>query len=126
LGAVVLIVIGLVLLLHTLGVFEDEWIGRAWPLILIGVGAWLLYRRTRDLPRGGRNDHLAAHPRLRGPAFLILVGITALLNQWGVLSFSRSWPLYLILAGVFGLAERARIAAAPPLSPLCAGCLPPG
>jgi Domain of unknown function (DUF5668)/B-box zinc finger len=52
-GAVVLIVIGLVLLLHTLGIFEDEWIGRAWPLIIIGVGAWLLYRRTRDIPRGG-------------------------------------------------------------------------
>jgi hypothetical protein len=52
-GAVVLIVIGLMLLLHTLGVFEDEWIGRAWPLILIGVGVWLLYSRTRDLPRGG-------------------------------------------------------------------------
>lgn len=52
-GAVVLIVIGLLLLLHTLGIFEDEWIGRAWPLILIGLGAWLLYRRTRDLPRGG-------------------------------------------------------------------------
>ena len=45
--------------------------------------------------------------RLRGPAFLILLGITALLNQWGVLSFGRSWPLYLILAGVLGLAERA-------------------
>jgi hypothetical protein len=55
--------------------------------------------------------------RLRGPAFLILVGITALLNQWGVLSFSRSWPLYLILAGVLGLAERAAIAAAPPATP---------
>jgi hypothetical protein len=52
--------------------------------------------------------------RLRGPAFLILVGFTALLNQWGVLSFSRSWPLYLILAGIFGLAERAVMAAAPP------------
>jgi Domain of unknown function (DUF5668)/B-box zinc finger len=52
-GAVVLIVIGLVLLLHTLGIFEDEWISRAWPLILIGIGAWLLYRRTRDLPGGG-------------------------------------------------------------------------
>jgi Domain of unknown function (DUF5668)/B-box zinc finger len=52
-GAVVLIAIGLLLLLHTLGVFEDEWIGRAWPLILIGVGVWLLYSRTRDLPRGG-------------------------------------------------------------------------
>jgi hypothetical protein len=53
LGAVVLIVIGIVLLLHTLGVFEDEWIGRAWPLILIAVGGWLLYRRTRDTTRGG-------------------------------------------------------------------------
>jgi TM2 domain-containing membrane protein YozV len=52
-GAIVLIVIGLVLLLHTLGIFEDEWIGRAWPLLIIGVGGWLLYRRTRDLPRGG-------------------------------------------------------------------------
>ncbi len=48
--------------------------------------------------------------RLRGPAFLILVGINALLNQWGVLSFTRSWPLYLILAGVIGLAERAALA----------------
>jgi hypothetical protein len=52
-GAIVLIVIGLLLLLHTLGIFEDEWIRRAWPLIIIGVGAWLLYRRTNDLPRGG-------------------------------------------------------------------------
>jgi hypothetical protein len=55
--------------------------------------------------------------RLRGPAFLILVGITALLNQWGVLSFTRSWPLYLILAGVLGLAERAAMSAAPPVPP---------
>ena len=54
--------------------------------------------------------------RLRGPAFVILVGITALLNQWGVLSFSRSWPLYLILAGVIGLAERAALTA-PPSNP---------
>ena len=55
--------------------------------------------------------------RLRGPAFLILLGVTALLNQWGVLSFSRSWPLYLILAGVIGLAERAAIVVAPPVAP---------
>jgi Domain of unknown function (DUF5668) len=59
--------------------------------------------------------------RLRGPAFLILVGITALLNQWGVLSFSRSWPLYLILAGVIGLAERAALLAAPPAPPIYSG-----
>jgi TM2 domain-containing membrane protein YozV len=52
-GAVVLIIIGIVLLLQTLGVFEEEWIGRAWPVAIIGVGAWLLYRRTRETPRGG-------------------------------------------------------------------------
>ena len=63
--------------------------------------------------------------RLRGPAFLILVGITALLNQWGILSFSRSWPLYLILAGVIGLAERAAIMAAPPVPPAYTGSYVP-
>jgi hypothetical protein len=46
-GAIVLIVVGAVLLLQTLGVFEDEWISRAWPLIIIGVGVWLLYSKTR-------------------------------------------------------------------------------
>jgi hypothetical protein len=55
--------------------------------------------------------------RLRGPAFLIMFGITALLNQWDVLSFGRSWPLYLILAGLIGLAERAALTAAPPVNP---------
>jgi hypothetical protein len=60
------------------------------------VNRWLLIRRAR------------------GPAFLILVGITALLNQWGILSFGRSWPLYLILAGLLLLAERAAMAGTPP------------
>ncbi len=52
-GAIVLIIIGMVLLLQTLGVFEQEWISRVWPVVIIGVGAWLLYRRTQDTPRGG-------------------------------------------------------------------------
>jgi hypothetical protein len=50
--------------------------------------------------------------RLRGPVFLLLVGITALLNQWDILSFSKSWPLYLILFGVMSLAERAALSRA--------------
>jgi hypothetical protein len=53
--------------------------------------------------------------RLRGPAYLILFGVTALLNQWGVLGFGRSWPLYLILAGLIGLAERAALAVGQPV-----------
>jgi hypothetical protein len=48
--------------------------------------------------------------RLRGPAFLLLVGVLALLAQMHILSWGRSWPLYLILAGVLSLAERAALA----------------
>ncbi len=49
--------------------------------------------------------------RLRGPAFLLLVGVIALLAQAHILSWAHSWPLYLILAGVLALAERAALAA---------------
>jgi hypothetical protein len=49
--------------------------------------------------------------RLRGPAFLLLVGIIALLAQAHILSWGKSWPLYLILSGVLLLAERAALAA---------------
>ena len=48
--------------------------------------------------------------RLRGPAFLLLVGVIALLNQADVLSWGHAWPLFLILAGVLLLAERAALA----------------
>ena len=55
--------------------------------------------------------------RLRGPAFLLLVGVNALLAQTGVLGWGSSWPFYLILAGVIALAERAALAAAGPVAP---------
>jgi hypothetical protein len=48
--------------------------------------------------------------RLRGPAFLLLVGVIALLNQADVLSWGHAWPLFLILGGVLLLAERAALA----------------
>ncbi len=47
--------------------------------------------------------------RLRGPAFLLLVGVIALLNQAEILSWGHAWPLFLILAGVLLLAERAAL-----------------
>ena len=48
--------------------------------------------------------------RLRGPAFLLLVGVNALLAQAHILGWGHSWPFYLILAGVLQLAERAALA----------------
>jgi hypothetical protein len=52
------------------------------------------------------NPYLFIH-RIKGPAMLVVFGITALLNEWDILSFGRSWPLYLIVFGVLQLAERA-------------------
>ena len=49
--------------------------------------------------------------RLRGPAFLLLVGFIALMAEARLMSWSHSWPLFLILAGVLALAERAALAA---------------
>ena len=58
--------------------------------------------------------------RLRGPAFLLLVGVNALLAQAHILGWGKSWPLYLILGGVLLLAERAALAADgyPPVPPM--------
>jgi hypothetical protein len=48
--------------------------------------------------------------RLRGPAFLLLIGIMAMLHEWTDFGFGRSWPLLLILGGLLALAERAALA----------------
>jgi hypothetical protein len=49
--------------------------------------------------------------RMRAPVYLILTGVLFLLDQWHVLGFSKSWPLYLIVAGAMAFAERAAWAA---------------
>ncbi len=46
-GGVALVAIGGLFLLDNFGVFRFDWVGRLWPVILIGVGIWLL-RRFRE------------------------------------------------------------------------------
>jgi hypothetical protein len=60
--------------------------------------------------------------RLRGPAFLLLIGVIALLNQADILRWGRAWPLFLILAGVLMLAERAALASEGGYPPPGYGC----
>jgi hypothetical protein len=52
------------------------------------------------------NSYLWIH-RIKGPAMLLVFGITALLDEWDIISYSHSWPLYLIAFGILQLAERA-------------------
>ena len=46
-GAIVLISVGLLFLLSTLGILNEDWIGRGWPILILLLGLWLLFRRVR-------------------------------------------------------------------------------
>jgi TM2 domain-containing membrane protein YozV len=50
-GALVLIGLGVLFLLNTMGLFHAYWIHRLWPVILIVLGVWLLVKRFS--PPGG-------------------------------------------------------------------------
>jgi hypothetical protein len=101
-GAVVLIGLGILFLLHNLGF----WFLRAdvlWPLVLIALGVWLLIKRV-----GGPGGLARCGPRgLMGPAVLITLGVQFLLSNLDVISFGRTLPVLLIVIGVILAIQRS-------------------
>lgn len=59
---------------------------------------------------------------IRGPVVLITVGILFAIHQAGILSFSRTWPLIIIVIGCMKLLERM---VTPPQPPAAAQAGPP-
>jgi hypothetical protein len=55
--------------------------------------------------------------RMRGPIILLTFGITAILDEYAGIGYSRSWPLYIIVWGLLKLAENAILAQNPPVMP---------
>ena len=55
--------------------------------------------------------------RMRGPLFLLIFGITALLDEYTGINYAMSWPLYLIAWGAIKLAENAILMQNPPPPP---------
>jgi hypothetical protein len=45
-GAVILILFGVLFLLSNFGWLHEDWIAKAWPLGLIALGGWLLWQRV--------------------------------------------------------------------------------
>ena len=45
-GAIVLIVLGMLFLFNTLGFFSFGWISHGWPLIVVAIAIWLLMRNN--------------------------------------------------------------------------------
>ena len=105
-GALVLIGLGVLFLLHNLGIWFLE-VDTLWPVLLIGLGLWLLAKRKACNDRGDMR-----HRSFAGPAVLITVGVLSLLNNlhdrwWGVPGWNSTWPLILLVIGVIKLMERS-------------------
>ena len=98
-GAIVLILLGILFLLSTMG-FEIG-LGRFWPLILIGVGGWL-FARNFGLAGTGLCTCQCARCRARramGPAVLVTIGFLFLFESLGHVGFHRTWPILLLVIG---------------------------
>jgi len=102
-GAIVLIGLGILFLLHSLGIWEYGF-ERFWPLILIVIGGWLFARRWGML--GGYVGCHCERCRSRGligPALMITIGMLFMLEEFSSIGFHRTWPVILLVIGAMKL-----------------------
>ena len=126
-GALILIGLGVIFLLHTLNVWDFS-AHRIWPLVLIGIGGWLLVRRlglVGEVPPGF--DRVRSCRRgLMGPVILLTLGFQFLLDSMGVIRFSRTLPLLLIVIGLVKIFQSTAGPEPLPGPPPASGAPPPG
>jgi hypothetical protein len=107
-GAVVLIGLGVLFLLHNLGIWFLS-VDTLWPVFLIALGIWLVVRR-QALAAQGRHC-----PRsLVGPTILITVGGLALIDNLHGPNWDHTWPVILVVIGIVKLLERSGHLGSPP------------
>jgi hypothetical protein len=102
-GAVVLIGLGVLFLLHTMGIMEYGF-ERFWPLIIVFLGGWMFYRhyeRSRRICTCGR----CSTRWLMGPAMVLTTGILFLMQSTGVAELDRTWPAWILVVGVVKLVQ---------------------
>jgi hypothetical protein len=107
-GALVLIGLGIVFLLHNL----DLWflsVDTLWPVFLIALGLWLFVKRQSLTAQGSYR-----HRSLVGPAVLVTVGGLALLDNLHGPNWDHTWPVILVVIGVVKLLERGGHLGGPP------------
>ncbi len=147
-GAIVLILVGVLFLLHTLGLTEFG-LDRFWPVILILLGGWMFARNWGRLGSHGPDcqcsrcrTRRAMGPglaftmcrcarcrfrRLMAPAVVFTIGVLFLLQNLDVanLRFGRTWPVILLVVGAVKLLQgSASVEGHIPFTGLCAK--PPG
>ena len=102
-GAVILIGLGVLFLLHTMGFWEFGF-ERFWPLIIVFVGAWTFYRNWE------RSNRTCTCGRCRtrwlmGPSMVLLTGVLILLQTTDVAHLDRTWPAWILMVGVVKLLQ---------------------
>ncbi|MGA9391910.1 MAG: DUF5668 domain-containing protein [Candidatus Sulfotelmatobacter sp.] len=119
--AIILIGLGVLFLLHTMNIWEFG-MDRLWPLILIGLGAWMFARLWGLIgahPPGCNCDRCRVRKamglncqcdrcrmrRIMGPAMLVTIGTLFLLQSLNVAAFDRTWPAILLVIGIVKLLQ---------------------
>src|SRR3989449_2220917 len=105
-AAVVLIGLGVLFLLHTMGGWFFN-LDRFWPVILIGLGIWLFARRWGVI---GQSSGQYGGVRCRrgsfvGPAVLVTVGTLSLIENLDGPGWGRTWPVLLLVIGLAKLLQ---------------------
>jgi len=106
-GAIVLILIGVLFLLNTMGLTEFG-LGRFWPVILIGLGGWLFARNygLAGMCCTGCQCARCRTRRLMGPVMLLTIGFLFFLDHTvHVARFHQTWPVILLAIGLVKLLQ---------------------
>jgi hypothetical protein len=128
-GAFWLIALGIFFLIGNTHIFHGLRFQRIFPLCLIGLGIWLFIRKMTETGTSLADDgtpmyRIRVFRALRGSVWVMLVGVVFFLAFYDIVSWSHSWPLFIIVAGLMTLLERAAYATAPagyPYAPVPAG-----
>jgi hypothetical protein len=111
-GAIWLIGLGTLFLVNTSNMFRWVNFHLLLPLFFLGLGVWTFVHKMTDAGLGLTDDgtpgyRIRLFRAARGSVWLILLGVIFFLADFDILPWSRSWPLFLILAGVMTFLERA-------------------
>jgi hypothetical protein len=99
-GAIVLIGLGVLFLLHTMGVFDLNF-GRMWPIFLIALGGWLFARCWGLVSSTDRCYCERCRTRgLMWPAILVTFGVLSLLEDFTRYDWNRTWPVLILVIGI--------------------------
>lgn len=120
-GAIWLIALGVIFLVGNAGLFRGFPIHRLLPFFLIGLGVWIFVSRMTSTGNSLQDDgtHLyrwRLFSAIRSSVWVALVGILFFLDSFNILSWSHSWPLFIIVAGLLTFFRVAAASGPVPLS----------